>query len=349
MVVKEFFKSKFNLILTLIFLLIIGIIIDAIVFKTNQNKNFVKDQGHDKPEIFYTEDLEENELSGAIDYVDITEYNTVLKFGEVQKGNITNLIRIHFNPYQRILSESQMFYDTYYVGVEYEYDKKQRKILEKSYDYLIQGKKQIVAGINITKFFYGKNNKLIRKVLYNNEGVQINKTKYFYDELGRLVNEVTYTGDEYNEVELFRMEKVYFTKDSILETEVNSGEERKWIIVYDNKGNEAKKWIINNQGRPELMYALTYDSKGKVSTSKGISLFGGKPFISQFYYDRFGNEIKSISNDGDMEIVETKYSYDDQKNWITRTTIYQDHTPVITERTINYLDDVDLSNRRLNY
>jgi hypothetical protein len=346
---RDFFKSKFNLILTLIFFLVVGIIVDAIVFKYNQNKNFEIEQQANKPEVFYTEDLKENELQGPIDFVEIIEYATVLKFGEVQKGNITNSKKIQFNPFQKILSESQMFYDTYYVGVEYEYDKKQRKILEKSYDYLIQDKKQIVAGINITKFFYDKNNKLIRKVLYNNDGIQINKTKYFYDELGRLVNEVTYTGDEYNEIELFRIEKVYLTKDSILEIEVNSGEERKWIIVYDKKGNEVKKWIINNQGKSELMYALSYNNKGKLTTSKGISLFGGKPFASQFYYNRFGNEIKSISNDGDVEIVETKYSYDDQKNWITRTTIYQDHTPVITERSIYYIDDMELSNRRLNY
>lgn len=345
---RDFFKNKFNLILTLIFFLCVGIIIDAIVFKSNQNKNFEIEQQANKPEVFYTNDLKENELQGPVDYVEITEYATVLKFGEVQKGNITNSKRIQFNPFQKILSESHMFYDTYYVGVEYEYDNQQRKILEKSYDYLIQGKKQIVAGINITKFFYDKNNRLIRKVLYNNEGVQIEKTKYFYDDLGRRVKEVVFTGDEYNEVELFRIEKLYFTKDSILETEINSGEEKKWIILYDNNGNEAKKWVINNQGRPELMYALTYDNKGKVSTSKGISLFWGKPFTSQFYYDRFGNEIKSISNDGAIEIVKTKYSYDDQKNWITRTAIYQDRTPVITERSIYYMDDMDLRNRRLN-
>lgn len=349
MEVRDFFKNKFNLLLTLIFFLCVGIVLDAFVFKYNRSKNFEIEQPVIKPEVFYTDDLKENELQGPVDYVEITEYATVLKFGEVQKGNITQFKKkIVFNIFQKILSESQMFYDKYYVGVEYQYDKKQRKILEKTYDYLIQGKKQIVAGINITKFFYDKNNRLVRKVLYNNEGVQINKTKYFYDERGRLVNEVTYTGDEYNEVELFRMEKVYFTKDSILETEVNSGEERKWIIVYDNKGNEAKKWIINNQGRPELMYALTYDSKGKVSTSKGISLFGGKPFISQFYYDRFGNEIKSIINDGEMEIVKTEYTYDYQKNWITRTAIFQNRPPVITERSIYYMDDIYLSNRRLN-
>lgn len=349
MVVKEFFKSKFNLILTLIFFLIVGIIIDAIVFKYNQNKNYVKEQGHDKPEIFYTEDLEENELRGAIDYVDISEYNTVLKFGEVQKGNITNSIRIHFNQYQRISSKSTLFYDNYYSDVEYEYDEKRRMVLERTFDYLIKGQKKIVAGVYITTFYYDKDNRLTRKVLYNNDGVQMEKTKYLYDQLGRQVKMLTYTGDEFNEIEVIRIEKVFVTNDSMLEIERSSWGTKKWVMVFDQYGNESKKWVINDQDRPELMYALSYDNKGKVSTSKGISLFGGKPFISQYYYDRFGNEIKSISNDGDIEIVETKYSYDDQKNWITRTAIYQDRTPVITERSIYYMDNMDLRNRRLNY
>jgi hypothetical protein len=341
--------QKYNKLIWLaliLFLISAGVILDAIIFKSKQNEAY---ENREKPEIYQTNDLNDLELRGAVSSVEIYEYNTVLRFGNVEKAGIRSKKRYDFNVYQEVISEYSEINGEFFITRSIEYDSKRRIAQEKSYDYQIDAKSVVESGVTTTKNYYGKRSRLIKKISYDTNGIQIEKTIYHYDKSGRSLGMTTYSGDEFNENVLMKFSREFVSRDSIIKREQNNYYSNKWLVVLDAFGNEIEKWIYKDNGDLELLRQCKYNNQNNIVYSKTKSLIIGEDYItSQFIYNSKGHLLRSIFlTDGVKDIEHSTYTYDAENNWIYRQINYENQTPIIVERLISYFDEETIINGRL--
>ena len=170
-----------------------------------------------------------------------------------------------------------------------------------------------VGGVMIEKTIYNYNNKLVTtKTVYDNKDKVLSLYKYKYDKKN-LIEEEMYDGSEK------LIKKVSYKYDN---NDNKTEEIRKYITLYDNKGNllEDTKYIAG--GKTEYRYIYIYTA-GKLTEKRYYRADG---FYEVYFFDERGRYTSGNIFDDKNEIkYKINYSYTpvytlEEEDWKDMTT-----------------------------
>lgn len=233
--------------------------------------------------------------------------------------------------------------------------KDENSVVEKSYEEY--GKSRIVSIFD----YFGNVQELI---IYKNADVVNNRYTYQYDSLNRLVERKVFNSDK----QLVHEIKIRYSSLGNIETSYyfdgKSEPTTKWIFEFqtDNKVTQKRtypadnkvymEYIVNSnklkikEKNDDYYWIYKYDSVGnktfeeknsfiQIENEDGIP---AKPiYFIDYSYDLYSNMIlKSYNSSRNKELLEFKYEYDNQNNWV-KMIEYKDNIPkILSERKIIY-------------
>lgn len=249
-----------------------------------------------------------DKVNGYVKSIEEKVYETSIKFGEVVEHNIkindyefddkNNLVKINYR-------KSEDNFKNNLVNIKYIYSQDGLKTYKKENF----GKIYNIQFILETKYFYNKNNQLIKQIDINSDDSTV--VKFHYDKKNTFFQSESYdaTGKPNG--------NIFFKYDSINNTFTAENIEVKWEL--DNKCKLKKVTRVSLQGGS--------DEKGFTKQFDKIEVNGNGDIISKesFIIEHFKNESLIYNDDinllnlrKDWESKSFKYKYDSKKNWIEK-------------------------------
>lgn len=257
-------------------------------------------------------DLTKHNLFGKVKKIEVTSYEAIERFGEIEKGDKTGTSFWGEDYYQIFNIKGNIIELNYYnsnVKHIYKYDNKENLIeIHFIHDDSVLTRKNILV-------YDDKGNMIVeesmRKVL---AVTSFSKDIYKYDKKGNMIENNTYMND-----------------GSLV---------KKYLYSYDDKGNMIEKSSYNADGNLSWRNNYKYDDKGNIIEEDNFYPSNIiKHHKNTYKYDDKGNMIEDISynEDGSLYTKNTfKYEFDKKGNWILVIRYINDIPRFLSEREIEY-------------
>ena len=292
--------------------------------------------------------LETMNLYGKVQYLKITQYKAIDKFGEITTADTLKdgsgwtereyVFDKNGNMIKTTLHVKDKKY-SYFKGKFENYENTQ--IDEYKYnDYNNVLERRIADwGETTWKYAYDAQQNLITEEYWIHE--KLNSKKIFiYDESN---NEIEM--NEYNEEGDLENKTIYEyngNEDVILKTAVSydaSGEIKyKWYRKYDISGNEIQSDFRG--GSYNSLDEKSYNDRHELIEERQLYSLNEPMWVKQFEYDELGNLIRekkidysSLNDDYEKSY---KYEFDKEKNWIKQVEYSKLHPEKVVIREIKY-------------
>lgn len=204
---------------------------------------------------------------------------------------------------------------------------------------------------------FNRQGMLTEQVMYDKDGEVLSRTECHVDERGLVTEESEFGGNgelisvkqlTYNKRDFLIETVTYYALDSLQEHHVyNYNDKRKLEAVdcygpdgklesrqlysYNEAGEMSELRIIDEAAGQETIYYKSYTPEGLLTEVK-MCLQGQ---CANFIYNSHGDVEREVYFDG-SEGDSFQYLYDDEGNWIQRTTFANDKPQYIVERQIEY-------------
>jgi hypothetical protein len=273
--------------------------------------------------------LKRENLYGNVKQITETTYEAEFKFGEAKKGILKNKKVLKYdesgnrtekNEYDaegnvgykesykykndKLIEDVTYHRNELWLKVNYKYNDKGYKILEKRYSVLtfLCGKRT---------FKYDDSGNKIEENRYNSKGILNTKIIFSFDKKGDNIEESIYNADG-----SLNFRRTY---------------------KYDDRGNKIETKGYNKDGVLEVTGTDDYDDNGN---KIGRNLYGaeGELISSEiFKYDERQNlTFKSDENRIEKIKIEYQYEFDETGNWIKKIKVLNDNPIIIIQRVIKY-------------
>jgi antitoxin component YwqK of YwqJK toxin-antitoxin module len=211
-----------------------------------------------------------------------------------------------------------------------------------------------------------KNDKILERATFNQQGNLTDKVTYFYDDKGNLKGENRYLATD---VVQYKAEYDYDDKGrKVTEKHYDGNGKMDYETRYTYSGDKpVAVETFNAAGEVIYVEKKTYDKDGNVLSDYSFDKFDGKHMRDTYTYDKKGNRTawetyegdkikmkvsytfdkynnitKVLAVDSEGAVVDSRlynYEYDKTSNWTRKLYIQNDRPAVITERKITYLED----------
>jgi hypothetical protein len=244
-----------------------------------------------------TNDLRKIKLKGKVKVLTETSYERFGKDREIteQDSKYDKEITIYDEKGNEISKELYSYYLKRYEFVsKFEYDKKGRKIVWKSYDNYGDLKYGGDHFRYITKFSYAEKGNLIEE----------KRCKRYYSDNDPCVGERFYVDVDGNKIEGYKNEGYVVLTDLLK-------------YGYDENGNKIEEKRFYPSGKLKSVNNYVYDKRGNLIEEKSSYGDGKLDYINKYVYDKKDNQIESKLYYRDDKLIEVlKSTYDEKGNMI---------------------------------
>jgi hypothetical protein len=264
-------------------------------------------------------------LKGRIKSITTNLYDTVRRYGEIQKGEMKRSELNIFNDNGKLIEETVLvgtLFDEY--KTTYKYDDKGNEIETCNYD---------------------RDGSLIYKYLtkYDEKGNQV-EMKGLGPDSSREIKTVFLLKGSHLERKITLPKRVYKYDDKGNQIEVKNYDafeslKDRHTYKYDGKGNQNEDDIYNSEGILETKLIYRYDGHGNKIEMNSFNSDGSRRGKFTYKFDQEGNQIEEIEYKSDGLIDRKKaykYEYDKKLNWIKMTEFKNDLLASVSERVIEY-------------
>ncbi len=172
--------------------------------------------------------------------------------------------------------------------------------------------------------------KLFKSNFYNQEEIN------FYDNKGFRVRQNSKSSNSGTYVTIYKYEYGLNNEQNTLDSIGKLYTKTKFI--YDDDGNLSKEFVYDGDGSTLYTAEFKYDKDNNVIEVLNLNGNGKKVFHTTMTYDEHGNQITSVesNNRGETSKVLSKYTFDQNGNWIKEIVYKNDQLKLYIEREINY-------------
>ncbi|OJJ16256.1 hypothetical protein BKI52_33725 [marine bacterium AO1-C] len=248
-------------------------------------------------------------LKGKVKSVTTTTYSVTQVKGEIRKKSQTGLIAYEaFNSIGNIINERKTKPNgTIFQRQQYTYDQQDNNVEVRTIS----------------------NGKVSKKTIYKYDRYSNKTAEYGYDKHNNLTHKILYS---------------YSSQHKLKEMRVFKGNDNAWSykhrFTFNSKNKLIGRHILDHSGRSQ-QWIHEYNEAEKSSKITILNQDQAMVSKSSFRFDDRENEIERTELNGANEvkrIIQTKYKYDKQGNWIKKT-IFENQIPTsILERKIEYFD-----------
>jgi len=286
-------------------------------------------------------DLAEHDLRGKVKSVFDVTYKLILEKNKssnttIKKEEKTNELKqlykfskegkltedCRFNPDGSIYDKSIYVYDTDNKDVmteEFRYKQDNHLYLKYVYSYDEHGNISIRTGFTLDEI-------LSEKYIYSYDEENVNTEINCFDSNEELQRTYKFLRNS-NKIE----EKLFNSEGELLQTK---------LCIFDSAGKQIEENLYNTEGLSERKYACKYDAAGN-KIEETLCNYGVLIYTITALFDEAGLRIEDTKTeykpDGTIQTtITSKYTYDDQNNWIKKIIIKNEIPRFVLERKIKY-------------